>query len=242
ERARIERAVHVDQQHRGRWAELQSATGKGDFTGERFGKKIEPVTCRESAYDAHVITHGAELVGQSRGRAGIGGSRSCSRELAAVAYAKGRSSDFEADSHPFRSGRRKSINQGFLAAGEVCRSTSAAGGARYQHCVFNLSGGEFPRPGDASFNDAVAIEPDCALFADPFLDVPGQCRPSGNGKACGLEQGTRLEKRQTDHARMAAPDPGDQALSAALNGVPAGLTPPFAAGEIGADFFLGQIL
>src|SRR5690606_35798954 len=52
ERARIERAVHVDQQHRGRWAELQSATGKGDFTGERFGKKIEPVTCRESAYDA----------------------------------------------------------------------------------------------------------------------------------------------------------------------------------------------
>src|SRR5690606_20335297 len=72
--------------------------------------------------------------------------------------------------------------------------------------------------------------------------IPSSTSQSANGKARALEQRARLEQRQPDDARMAARNPRDQSLGAALDRIAAGLAVPFAAGEVGADFLSGQAL
>src|SRR5690606_30003623 len=72
--------------------------------------------------------------------------------------------------------------------------------------------------------------------------MPSSTHHSANGESRALEQRARFEQRQADDARVAARNPCNQPLGAALDRVSAGLAVPFATGEVGANFLLGEAL
>ena len=104
-------------------------------------------------------------------------------------------------------------------------------------------------PGAIGAGDAGALDPLSFLGAgDPASELLSGATTGNASASWNHTDGTQYhfrppmtgEQRQANHARMAALDPGDQPLGAALNSVAARLAVPFAARQIGAQFFIGQ--
>src|SRR5690606_14960408 len=142
------------------------------FAGERFGHQLRPVPGGELPNDADRMSVGHEPAGQTHGRAGsrVAGLRL--RRLAASLLTECRPGHLEGDWRAFTGGWRQPVDEHLLAVGAARCPSPASAGAGNQHGILDPAGDSFAGPLDTGLDDAIALQADRAMLADPLLDEP----------------------------------------------------------------------
>src|SRR5690606_20949795 len=136
------------------------------------GGQLRPVPDGELPNDSDRVSVGQEPFGQGGGRAGsrIAGLRL--RQLAAALFTECRTGHFEANSRAFAGRWRQPVNEHLLAVGEARCSAPTSGGTGNQHGILDPTGDPLTGPFDPGGDDAIALQPDRAMLADPLFDEP----------------------------------------------------------------------